>query len=61
VCDEYCTAHDRPCEGNPDHDGDHQCIGCPDGRKLQRARMIADRVAAHHIYTDTIETTPDVD
>ena len=61
MCTEYCSAHDRACEGGPDHGGEHQCYDCPDGRKLQRARMIAERVAAHRVYTDVVETTPDVD
>ncbi len=55
-----CTIHDRLCERDPGHDGDHECYDCPGQMRARRRQMIADRVAAHRVY-ELIETTPDVD
>lgn len=61
ACTGECPQHDRLCEREPGHTGDCECVDCPGQRARRRAEMIADRVAAHRIYRELIETTPDVD
>lgn len=61
ACIEYCPTHHRICELDADHADDHECQQCPGFLARQRKAQIAERVSAHHIYTDLIETTPDVD
>lgn len=61
ACGGECTTHGVLCDLDDGHPGDHECPDCPANLARQRKAMIADRVAAHRLYTDLIETTPDVD
>lgn len=60
-----CPNHDWICERGADHEGGCGCSADPEVRDellaKQRKQQIADRVEAHRVYQDLIETTPDVD
>lgn len=60
ACTGDCAQHDRLCELDPGHPGDHECVDCPGQKRRQRAQAIADRVAGHRL-AELIEATPDVD
>lgn len=62
ACVGDCATHGRLCELIPDHAGNHACPECSAYRRLDRAEMIAARVAAHHALHDSgFVTTPDED
>jgi hypothetical protein len=61
ACTEFCPTHQWICELDAEHTEDHECQQCPNHLRRQRREQIAARVAGHRVYTDVLETTPDVD